>query len=144
MHGTDCECSGQPTYKALHKAIADGLITEAQIDLSLNRLFTTRFRLGMFDTADKVPFSKIDLTALESKEHQAHALKMAQESMVLLKNENQTLPLSKNLKKIAVIGPNADEKSTLLANYYGYPSHVTSVLEGIKQKQRQASSMKKA
>ncbi len=134
LHGTDCECSGKPTYLALHKAIKDGLITEQQIDISLKRLFTIRFRLGMFDPAEMVPFAKIDVNSLEAPAHKAHALKMARESIVLLKNENNVLPLKKNLQKIAVVGPNADDKSTLLANYYGYPSKITTVLEGIRQK----------
>jgi beta-glucosidase len=134
LHGTDCECSGKPTYFALQKAIKDGLITESQIDVSVKRLFTIRFRLGMFDPKELVPFSKIDTSVLENPAHQAHALKLAQESMVLLKNDRQILPLSRNLKKVAVVGPNADDKSTLLANYYGYPSQISSVLDGIQQK----------
>ena len=134
LHGTDCECSGKPTYFALQKAIKDGLITEAQIDISVKRLFTIRFRLGMFDPAEIVPFSKIDTTVLENPKHQAHALLMAQQSLVLLKNEGQILPLSKTLKKVAIVGPNADDKSVLLSNYYGYPSKITTVLEGMRQK----------
>jgi len=134
LHGTDCECSGSPTYMALHKALADSLITEKQIDISLKRLFTIRFRLGMFDPDEMVPYSKTDVSVLESDVHKAHALKMAQQSMVLLKNENKLLPLSKSLKKIAVVGPNADDEAVMLANYYGYPTEVTSVLEGIRQK----------
>jgi beta-glucosidase len=134
LHGTDCECSAKPTYFALKKAITDGLIKESDIDASVKRLFTIRFRLGMFDPAHLVPFSKIDLKSLESEAHKAHALKMARESIVLLKNENKVLPLKKNLQKIAVVGPNADDKATLLANYYGYPSKITTVLEGIKKK----------
>jgi beta-glucosidase len=140
LHGTDCECSGKPTYFALQKAIKDGLITEAQIDASVKRLFTIRFRLGMFDPLAIVPFSKIDVSVLENDQHKAHALKMAQQSLVLLKNDN-VLPLSKNAfldgkngKKVAVVGPNADDKSVLLSNYYGYPSKITTVLEAIRQK----------
>lgn len=135
LHGTDCECSGKPTYFALQKAVKDGLITESQIDVSVKRLFTIRFRLGMFDPKELVPFSKIDTSVLENAAHQALALKMAQESMVLLKNEGQILPLSKNFKKVAIVGPNADDKSVLLANYYGYPSKITSVLAAIQNKE---------
>lgn len=133
LHGTDCECSGKPTYFALQKAIKDGLIREQQIDISVKRLFTIRFRLGMFDPVDIVPFSKIDASVLENTKHKAHALKMAQQSLVLLKNDN-ILPLSKSGKKIAVVGPNADDKSVLLSNYYGYPSQITTVLAAIRQK----------
>lgn len=133
LHGTDCECSGDPTYAALHKALADGLLTEKDLDTSLKRLFTIRLRLGMFDPDDMVPFAKIDTSALEAKEHKAHALKMAQQSIVLLKNEGNLLPLDKS-KKIAVVGPNADDEAVMLANYYGYPSEVTTLLEGIRAK----------
>lgn len=134
LHGTDCECAGSPVYKALTKALQDGLITEKQIDISLKRLFTIRMRLGMFDPEQSVPFSKIGLNVLESAPHKAHALKLARESIVLLKNVNGLLPLSKTLKKIAVVGPNADDKELMLANYYGYPTKITSVLDGIRQK----------
>jgi beta-glucosidase len=134
LHGTDCECSGKPTYLTLHKAIKDGLLKESDLDVSLKRLFTVRFRLGMFDPVETMPFAKIGIDALEAPAHQAHALKMARESIVLLKNESNILPLKKNLQKIAVVGPNADDKATLLANYYGYPSKITTVLEGIKKK----------
>jgi beta-glucosidase len=133
LHGTDCECSSKPNYLTLKKAIKEGLITEAQIDLSVKRLFTIRFRLGMFDPVGSTPFSKIDASVLENPNHKAHALKMAQQSLVLLKNEN-ILPLSKTGKKVAIVGPNADDKSVLLANYYGYPSKITTVLEAIRGK----------
>lgn len=134
LNGTDCECSSDPTYKSLKSAIAQGLLTEQSIDISVKRLLMIRFRLGMFDPEGFVPMSKIDISALESPAHKAHALKMAQESMVLLKNENNLLPLSKKIKKIALVGPNANDKSVMLANYYGYPSHISTLLEGIKSK----------
>lgn len=134
LHGTDLECSSEPAFELLGKAINNRLITENQIDVSLKRLFSVRFKLGMFDPQNVVPYSKIDTSVLESKEHKAHALKMARESMVLLKNENNILPLSKELKKIAVVGPNADNEIGQLANYYGYPSEIISVLEGISEK----------
>ena len=132
LHGTDCECGN--SYRTLKKAVTDTLISEKQLDISLKRLFTIRFRLGMFDPDEMVPYSKTDISVLESDSHKAHALKMAQQSIVLLKNEKNTLPLNKNLKKIAVVGPNADDRAVLLANYYGYPSKVTTVLEGIRNK----------
>jgi len=134
LHGTDCECSGDPTYKALQNAISQGLLTEVDVSASVKRLFTIRFRLGMFDSDDIVPLAKVGLSALESAEHKAHALKMAQQSIVLLKNENNLLPLSKKIKKIALVGPNSNDKAVMLANYYGYPTHVSTVLEGVKQK----------
>ncbi|NDP26642.1 MAG: glycosyl hydrolase [Flavobacterium sp.] len=134
LNGTDCECSGDPTYKALHNALKQGLLTEDAITTSVKRLFTIRFRLGMFDSDEIVPLGKVDISALESPEHKAHALKMAQQSIVLLKNENNLLPLSKKLKKIALVGPNANDTGVMLANYYGYPSHISTVLEGMKNK----------
>ena len=135
IHGTDCECGNAGTYLALVDAVQQGLITTEQIDASVKRLFKIRFRLGMFDPDDRVPYAKIPVSALEAPAHKSHALKMAHESMVLLKNENSLLPLDKKkIKKIAVVGPNADEEAVLLANYYGYPTKVTTVLEGIKSK----------
>ena len=95
-------------YKTLVQAVKQGKITEQQIDVSLKRLFMIRFRLGMFDPASMVKYAQTPATVLESAEHKAHSLKMAQQSIVLLKNENNTLPLSKKIKKIAVLGPNAD------------------------------------
>ncbi len=133
MHGTDVEC-GQTVYKTLVDAVKNGLITEAQLDVSLKRLFMIRYRLGMFDPPSMVKYAQTSASALEAPAHQAHALKMAQQSIVLLRNENNTLPLSKKLKRIAVIGPNADNRIAILGNYNGTPSRVVSVLEGIKEK----------
>jgi beta-glucosidase len=133
LHGTDVEC-GNDSYKSLIKAIKDGKLSEKQIDVSLKRLFTIRFRLGMFDPPKLVKYSKIQLSVLESKEHKQHALKMARESIVLLRNQNNLLPLSKSIKKIAVLGPNADNANTQLGNYNGQPSVVLTVLQGIKEK----------
>ncbi|GHT01770.1 hypothetical protein FACS189421_14430 [Bacteroidia bacterium] len=89
FHGTDLDC-GREAYKALKQAVEEGLITEEQLNVSVERLFAIRIRLGMFDPAEKVPFSKIDSTALETPAHKALALKMAQQSMVLLKNDHGT------------------------------------------------------
>jgi beta-glucosidase len=133
MHGTDVEC-GKQAYKTLVDAVKDGLISEAQIDISVKRLFTTRFRLGMFDPIADVPYAQIPLSVLESPAHQQQALKMAHESIVLLKNQNHLLPLSSKLKKIAILGPNAANEKTLLGNYNGTPSKVVTPLEAIKSK----------
>lgn len=133
LHSTDCECGN--AYSSLLDAINKGLLTEKDIDASLKRLFTIRFRLGMFDPDNRVPYANIPITVLECDKHKDHALKMAEQSIVLLKNDNNLLPLEKaQIKKIAVVGPNADSENVLLANYYGYPSHVTTLLEGIKAK----------
>ncbi len=133
FNGTDIDC-GKNAYKALVEATKGGLITEEQINISLSRLFKIRFRLGMFDPAEMVPFSTIPVSVLESDAHKALSLKMARESMVLLKNENNMLPLKKNLKKIAVIGPNADNSTAVLGNYNGFPTEIVTPLTGIKRK----------
>ncbi|WP_448699095.1 glycoside hydrolase family 3 C-terminal domain-containing protein [Mucilaginibacter sp. AW1-3] len=133
LHGTDVEC-GNRTYKTLIAAVKDGKLPESQLDISLRRLFTIRFRLGMFDPAEMVKYAQINTSVLESPAHQAQALKMAHQSIVLLKNENNTLPLSKSLKKIAVIGPNADNAKSVLGNYNGTPSQLVTALAGIKAK----------
>jgi len=126
----DC---GNEAYKGLVQAVKDGLIEEKQVDESLKRLFGIRIRLGMFDPDEIVPYSAIDSTALEKKEHKDLALKMAQQSVVLLKNDG-LLPLKKeNLKKIAVVGPNADNVEVQLGNYNGHPSKVITLLEGIRE-----------
>lgn len=133
LHGTDVEC-GKVTFKSLAQAVKDGKLTEKQLDESLKRLFTIRFRLGMFDPVDAVKYNQIGKDVLEAPAHGAQALKMARQAIVLLKNEAHTLPLSKNLKKIAVLGPNADNAVSVLGNYNGTPSHVVTALEGIKGK----------
>lgn len=132
LSGTDLECGNQ--YKSLVQGLKDGKIKESELDVSLRRLFRGRFKLGLFDPADKVPYNKIPYSVVESKEHIAKALEMARKSMVLLQNRNNTLPLSKNIKKIAVIGPNANDTTMLWGNYNGIPSHTVTILEGIKNK----------
>ena len=133
IHGTDIEC-GNEAYLTLKQSLADGTITEEQLDVSLKRLFSIRLRLGMFDPKEKVPFSKIDASAINAAEHKAHALKMAKQSIVLLKNDG-ILPLNKeNLKKIAFVGPNADNPKTQLGNYNGTPPESITPLQGLKEK----------
>ncbi len=133
IHGTDVEC-GALVYKSLLDAVKNGLIKEAQLDVSLRRLFEIRFRLGMFDPISMVKYAQVKQDVLESPAHKALSLKMAQQSIVLLKNENNTLPLSKKLKKIAIIGPNADNAIAVLGNYNGTPSEVVTVVKGIRNK----------
>lgn len=133
MHGTDIEC-GTSVYYTLLNGVKSGLIKEEQLDISLRRLFTTRYRLGMFDPVEMVKYAQTPSSVLESPEHKAHALKMAQQSIVLLKNENNTLPLKKTIKKIAILGPNADNHISVLGNYNGNPSRIVSLLDGLKEK----------
>lgn len=133
LHGTDVEC-GVSVYKTLVDAVKQNIITEKQLDISLERLFTIRYRLGQFDPASMVPYSQIGESELESETHKAHSLKMAQQSIVLLKNQNNTLPLKKSVKKIALIGPNADNPISVLGNYNGTPSEIITVLKGLQRK----------
>lgn len=130
LHGTDLECGN--VYRSLTEAVEAGMITEDQIDISLKKLLKIQFRLGMFDPQDKVPYSKIGAEVLESKPHQQQALKMARQSMVLLKNEKQLLPLSSKIKKIALLGPNANNGTTQLGNYNGIPSKNTTLLDALR------------
>lgn len=132
LNGTDLECGN--SYEALIQALHEGKITEAQLDVSLRRLFKSRFELGMFDPDERVPFSQIPYSVVESPEHLQQALNMARKSIVLLKNDKNTLPLDKSLQKIAVVGPNAADSTMLWANYNGFPTHTTTILEGIREK----------
>jgi beta-glucosidase len=130
--GTDLDCGTE--YSALVPAVQQKLITEAEIDTSLRRLLTARFRLGMFDPPERVPYAQIPYSVNDSREHRALALEAARKSIVLLKNEKGMLPLRKGLKTIAVIGPNADNLDVLLGNYNGYPTEPVTPLEGIRRK----------
>jgi beta-glucosidase len=128
--GTDTNCGR--TYLALTDAVKKGLITEAQIDVSLKRLFLARYRLGLFDPADKMLWSKVPFSEVGSPDHQALALRAARESMVLLKNSNNTLPLAPSkIKTIAVIGPNAAELSAIEGNYNAVPKDPALPVDGI-------------
>jgi beta-glucosidase len=130
--GTDLDCGR--SYRTLVEAVAKGLITEEEINRSVERLFVARFKLGMFDPPEQVPFSKIGMNQVQSPAHQSLALEAARKSIVLLKNDDQILPLRRKFKSIAVIGPAADDPDTLLANYNGIPSHIITPLEGIEKK----------
>lgn len=119
---------------SLKKAFATGLLSEEDINIALKRLFMTRMKLGMFDPPSKVKYSKIKYSVVDSTRHRALAYKAAQESIVLLKN-NDLLPLNKKtIKTVAVIGPNADDIDVLLGNYHGTPSSPVTLLSGIKEK----------
>ena len=129
--GCDLNCG--ITYPYLPGSVTQGLLSEADINRAVKRLFTARFRLGMFDPPEQVPYSQIPYSVINSPEHRALALQAARESIVLLKNDG-LLPLSKDLKSIAVIGPNADNLRALLGNYSGTPAQAVSPLAGIRQK----------
>jgi beta-glucosidase len=129
--GCDLCCGGD--YNALVRAVQQGLITEKEIDAALYHTLGTRFRLGMFDPADQVPFSKYTIKDNDTPDHRQVALAIARQSLVLLKNDG-ILPLDRSkIKRIAVIGPNGNSKSMLHGNYHGSASHPISIWDGIKQ-----------
>jgi beta-glucosidase len=130
-NGTELEC-GQSYAQALPVAVRKGLIGEAEIDDALVRLMTARFRLGMFDPPEKVRWARIPLSVNQSPEHDALARRAAQQSIVLLKNEG-VLPLSPKVRRIAVVGPTADDTMALLGNYYGTPAAPVTILQGIRE-----------
>ncbi len=130
--GTDLECGND--YRSLIEAVKQRLVEEQEIDVSLKRLFTARFRLGMFDPPEMVPYARIPIEVNDSVEHRRLALEAARESIVLLKNQDGVLPLRKTLKRIAVIGPTADDLPVLLGNYNGTPSSYVTPLRGILKK----------
>jgi len=130
--GCDLECA--TIYEHLKEAVAKGLITEKEIDVAVKRLFTARFKLGMFDPPDSVRYTKIPYSVVDSRQNRALALEAARKSIVLLKNENHLLPLRKDLKNVAVIGPNADQWLMLLGNYNGLPADAITPLRGIREK----------
>ena len=137
QRGMDNECvdggmkvTGDRDYKPYLDAVKLGFLKESDIDVALTRLFTARMKLGMFDPPEIIPYSKIDESLLDSAAHREMARKIANESMVLLKNDG-VLPLKTSAIKIAVVGPLADQTKVLLGNYNGIPSHTVSILEGL-------------
>jgi beta-glucosidase len=137
IRGMDNECVtfksrfGEPVEKAYIDAVKQGYLPESALDTALIRLFTARIRLGMFDPPEMVPYSAIDEKELDSAEHRTQALRLANESMVLLKNDG-TLPIKPGIRKITVVGPLADQTKMLLGNYSGQPTHIVSILDGLK------------
>ncbi|MGL1888136.1 MAG: glycoside hydrolase family 3 C-terminal domain-containing protein [Reichenbachiella sp.] len=131
--GTDLNC-GNAYDPSLNEAVLSQIIDEKEIDLALTRLFDARFKLGMFDDEALVPWSKIPYEVVASEKHYKLSKQSALESMVLLKNEGDILPLSKDLKTIAVIGPNAHSKQALLGNYHGTPKNKITPLTAIQSK----------
>jgi beta-glucosidase len=137
--GMDNECADFFTktndnsdYVKFIDAVHQGIVSEHDLDVSLRRLFTARMRLGMFDPPEKVPYANIPESEIDSAPHREVALKAARESIVLLKNDG-TLPVNANIKKIAVVGPLAEQTRVLAGNYNGTPSHATSALDGIRK-----------
>lgn len=127
--GTDLSCG--PEYRSLLKAVELGYVAEQEINIAVRRLFEARFRLGLFDPASMVPYAAITPAMNCLPEHQKLARQVARESIVLLKNDNNTLPLCK-VRKLAVIGPYANDTAVLLGNYNGTPVAPVTILQGIR------------
>jgi beta-glucosidase len=132
--GTDLDCGRG--YAALGSALASGLVAEADLDRALVRLFTARFRLGLFDPPGRVPWSGLGLREVESPAHLALARRAAARSIVLLENRDDTLPFGPGIRSLAVVGPTADDVPVLLGNYNGTPSHPVTLLAGIRDAAR--------
>jgi beta-glucosidase len=132
LNGTDLECG--KVFMSLTDGLKQGLIKETDLDAHLRKTLTGRFELGMFDPADMLPWAKLGPDVISSEKHDEMATQAARESMVLLENNNAVLPLSKNIKTLAVLGPNADDVELLNGNYGGTPTeaHQHSLLSGIK------------
>jgi beta-glucosidase len=130
LAGTDLSCGHE--YSALLEAVHHGLIDEAAIDAAVKRLFTARFRLGMFDPSESVPYNQIPFSKNDSPAHAALALKTAQASIVLLKNDPAILPLKPSIRTVAVVGPNAASLAALEGNYNAVPSHPVTPLSALQ------------
>jgi beta-glucosidase len=130
--GTDTTCG--PEFASLNQALKDKLVDQKEIDAAVTRLFTARFRLGMFDPPQDVPYTRIPFSEVDSEPHRLLARRVAEESIVLLKNTDNILPLNAKEKTIAVIGPNATTLESLEGNYSGQPSHPVLPLDGIEQR----------
>ncbi|MBI4910403.1 MAG: glycoside hydrolase family 3 C-terminal domain-containing protein [Acidobacteria bacterium] len=134
--GTDLTCGTE--YETLVEEVKSGNLSEAAINRAVERLYTARFGLGMFDPPERVPFSTIPISANDSAEHRQLARNAEREAIVLLKNQGGFLPLSESVRKIAVIGPSADDPVALLGNYHGISSKQVTPLEGIERQFSQA------
>ncbi len=139
--GCELNC-GTATFNAKHRepylelgqAVRQGLIAESALSSAVERLMLARFKLGMFDPPELVPYTRLSPQVINSPQHRQLALRAARESIVLLKNDGKTLPLSKSIKSLAVIGPNADDLDVLVGNYNGSPNHPVTVLQGLRDK----------
>jgi beta-glucosidase len=129
--GTDLTCGTE--YKTLIDEVKAGAISEAVITRAVERLFVARFRLGMFDPPERVPFSRIPISVVDAAEHRELARQAARQAIVLLKNEGGLLPLSATVRRIAVVGPSANDPVAMLGNYNGISSKQVTPLEGIER-----------
>ena len=136
LAGTDVECGYGYAYKSIPEAVNRGLISEKEVDKHVIRLLEGRFDLGEMDAPELVEWSKIPYSAMSTKASANISLDMARQSIVLLQNKNNILPLQKGKEKIAVIGPNADNEPMMWGNYNGVPNHTVTILDGIRAKQK--------
>ncbi len=136
LAGTDVECGYGYAYRSIPEAVHRGLISEAEVDKHVIRLLEGRFDLGEMDDPALVEWSKIPYSAMSTKASANISLDMARQSIVLLQNNGNILPLKKNAEKIAVIGPNAHNEPMMWGNYNGIPNHTVTILDGIKAKQK--------
>jgi beta-glucosidase len=126
-----CDLSCGVTYDRLEEAIGRGLVSEADIDTALRRTLLTRFKLGIFDDPGRVPYASIPVSVICSPKHARLARQAALESIVLLKNRNHCLPIRPDVKRIAILGPNAASIEALLGNYNGFNESLSTLMEGI-------------
>ena len=136
LAGTDVECGFNYAYKSLPEAVKKGLLSEAEVDKHVIRLLEGRFDLGEMDDPALVEWSKIPYSAMSTKASARVALDMARQTIVLLQNKGNILPLKKNAEKIAIIGPNAHNEPMMWGNYNGTPNHTVTILDGVKAKQK--------
>lgn len=133
MNGTDLECGS--SFKSMIEGVKNGIITDADLDPHVARLIADRIELGLLDPIDNTPWKDMNVAEnVSTAEHKAHNLKVTEESMVLLKNNNNVLPINKNIKKIAVVGSNANDSTMQMGNYNGTPAKTITILDGIKAK----------
>ena len=134
LAGTDVECGYNYAFKSIPEAVKRGMMSEDEVNKHVMRLLEGRFDLGEMDDDSLVPWSKIPASVINSEAHQKLALEMARQSITLLQNKNNILPLNKSIKKIAVIGPNADNTEMMWGNYNGTPVTTITILDGIRSK----------
>jgi beta-glucosidase len=132
--GTDLSCGSE--FRKLTAARARGLVTDAAIDRAVGRLMAARFRLGMFDPPGAVPWAATPMSVVDSPAHRDLARAAARASIVLLENRGGALPLGRGLRRLAVVGPTADDREVLLGNYHGEPSQAVTLLEGLRTRAR--------
>ncbi|MCF8226989.1 MAG: glycoside hydrolase family 3 C-terminal domain-containing protein [Bacteroidales bacterium] len=142
LSGTDVNCGF--AFDSLVSAVKQGYIAEADLDIAVTRLMKARMKLGMFDPPENDPWSDLGADHVATAKHRRTALETTRKSMVLLKNENNALPLRKDLKKIAVIGPNAEDVEVMCGNYNGTPFEPVTPLQGIIDKAENFAEIKYA